>query len=144
MQKTRANLDRRTFLKLGASGLAAAGLLPEAIAEQGPTGEGVATPVVLRSSLLEVHLDPATGLPLVYRLARSGVRFKGSWAALNMRLYRREPWEFAEVIVRPNGNKVSNAHADFQFTAMYTAEKKMLLLQSSRCATHLQGLARFG
>lgn len=123
MQNTRTNLNRRTFLKLGASGLAAAGgasLLPELIAEQGVTGEGAAKPVVLRSSSLEVHLDAAVGLPIEYRLARSSVRFKGSATPLNVRLYRREPWEFAGVAVRPNGSNVANGHADFKFIAMYT------------------------
>lgn len=123
MQNTRTNLNRRTFLKLGASGLAAAGgasLLPELIAEQGVTGEGAAKPVVLRSSSLEVHLDAAVGLPIEYRLARSSVRFKGSATPLNVRLCRREPWEFAGVAVRPNGSNVANGHADFKFIAMYT------------------------
>ncbi len=123
MQDSRANLDRRAFLRLGATGLAAAGsasLLPQLVAEQDPE-QG---PVVLRSSSLDVHLNAVNGLPLEYRLARSGVRFTGEDAgtALNVRLCRREHWGFAGVDVRPSGSKISGQSADFHFNAMYAPD----------------------
>ncbi|MES2392272.1 MAG: hypothetical protein V4555_11570, partial [Acidobacteriota bacterium] len=120
MRDARNSLDRRSFLKLGASGVAAAssaGFLPELLAE--PAGA-----VVLRSAAMELRLDGATGLPMEYRLVRSGVRFTGdvSGVPLQARLCRREPWEFAGVAVRPSGHRVSGGRADFHFTAMFAAE----------------------
>lgn len=127
MRDTRTNLNRRSFLKLGVSGVAAASsacLLPQLIAEQGSTKDASAKPVVLRSSSLELWLDTASGLPREYRLARSGVRFKGegSGTPLKVRLCRREPWEFAEVAMRPTGHRLTKQSADFYFTAIYAPD----------------------
>jgi hypothetical protein len=127
MQDTRTNLNRRSFLKLGASGVAAAssaGLLSQLMAEQVAANDTAGMPVVLRSSSLELQLDAATGLALDYRLARSGVRFKGAapGTPLNIRLCRREPWEFANVEVRPLSHKLTKHTADFYFTALYAPD----------------------
>jgi hypothetical protein len=65
MQEDIETINRRTFLKLGASGLAAAGsasLLPRLVAEQGGKREAPARPVMLRSSSLEASLDETDGL----------------------------------------------------------------------------------
>jgi hypothetical protein len=106
MQEDNETVNRRAFLKLGASGLAAAGsasFLPRLAAEQRGKREAPTRPVRLRSSSLEVSLDGTDGLPFEYRLLKSGIRFKGedSGAALNVRLCRREPWGFAGVVARP-------------------------------------------
>jgi glycosyl hydrolase family 101 (putative endo-alpha-N-acetylgalactosaminidase) len=124
MQDNFENINRRTFLKLGASGLAVAGstsLLPQLVAEQQGTRKAPARPVVLRSSSLEVSFDATDGLPFEYRLLKSGIRFKGegSGVALNVRLCRREPLGFADVVARPNKNNASERSVDFRFTAMY-------------------------
>jgi hypothetical protein len=124
MRNDGVDMDRRTLLKLGASGLAAAGsvgLLPRLLAEQGAGNKAEARPVVLRSASLEVRLDAAVGVPTEYRLVKSGVRFNGGepGTALNVRLCRREPWEFAGVAVRSSGSKVSKQSVDFHFIAEY-------------------------
>jgi hypothetical protein len=80
MEEDIETINRRTFLKLGASGLAAAGsesLLPRFGTEQGGRREAPARPVILRSASLEASFDATYGLPFEYRLVKSGVRFKG-------------------------------------------------------------------
>jgi hypothetical protein len=124
MQEDIEPINRRTFLKLGASGLAAAGsasFLPRLAAEQGEKREAPTRPVILRSSSLEVSLDATDGLPFEYRFLKSGIRFKGegSGAPLNVRLCRRKPWGFAGVVTRPTQSTVSEHSVDFRFTAMY-------------------------
>src|SRR5438309_3015371 len=123
MQEDIEIINRRAFLKLGASGLAAAGggsFFPRLMAEQGGNRAAPIKPVMLRSSSLEVGLDPTDGVPFEYHLPKSGIRFKGegSGAPLNVRLCRREPWAFAEVVVRPSANWMSPDSVDFRFTAM--------------------------
>ena len=125
MQEDKGTINRRTFLRLGVSGLAAAGsasILPRHVAEQEGKREAPIRPVMLRSSSLEVSLDGTDGLPFEYRLLKSGIRFKGedSGAALNMRLCRHEPWGFAGVVARPTESRVLDHSVDFRFTAMYT------------------------
>jgi hypothetical protein len=126
MQEGEPGINRRAFLKLGASGLAVAGgssVLPLLYAEELRMRSAPAKAVVLRSPSLEVGLDAADGLPFEYRLVRSGVRFRGEDCGdpLKVRVCQREPWAFADVVVRPNGSKVSGHSADFRFTAMYAA-----------------------
>jgi hypothetical protein len=126
MQDDLANLNRRVFIKLGASGLAATGcttLLPRLMAEENEMREAPARPILLRSSSLEISLDSRDGLPFEYRLLRSGVRFngEGSGGALKVRLCRHEPWGFADVVAKPKRSKVSEHSADFFFTAMYAS-----------------------
>src|SRR5882757_1399642 len=78
MQEDIETINRRTFLKLGASGLAAAdsaSFLPRLVAEQAGKREAPARPVMLRSSSLEVSLDGTDGLPFEYRLLKFGIRF---------------------------------------------------------------------
>ena len=121
MRDVWGGLNRRRFLQLGASGLAAASgasFLPQVLAEQGVGGL-----VVLRSSSLEVRLDGAVGLPVEYRLLKSGVRFAGGepGAVLQVRLCRREPWEFSGMEVRPSGRTVSKERVEFHFAATYAA-----------------------
>jgi hypothetical protein len=124
MQEDIETINRRTFLKLGASGLAAAGsesLLTRFGAAQGGRREAPARPVILRSASLEASFDATDGLPFEYRLVKSGVRFKGEGfaAPLNVRLCRRRPWRFAEVVARPIRNRVSERNVDFSFSAIY-------------------------
>jgi hypothetical protein len=124
MQEDIETINRRTFLKLGVSGLAAAGsesLLPRFGTEQGGRREAPTRPVILRSASLEASFDPTDGLPFEYRLLKSGIRFKGEGfaAPLNVRLCQRKPWGFAEVVARPTRNRVSERSVDFTFTAVY-------------------------
>ena len=124
MQEEIEAINRRNFLRFGASGLAAAGrgrFLPRLVAEQAGKREAPAKPVMLRSSSLEVSLDGSDGLPFEYRLLKSGIRFKGEGfgAPLNVRLCRRKPWGFAGVVARPTGTKISEHTVDFRFTAIY-------------------------
>ena len=124
MQEDIETINRRTFLKLGASGIAAMGsesLLPRFGTEQGGRRETPGRPVILRSASLEASFDATYGLPFEYRLVKSGVRFKGEAfaAPLNVRLCRRKPWGFAEVVAGPTRNRVSERSVDFSFTAMY-------------------------
>jgi hypothetical protein len=112
MQEDIELIDRRTFLKLGVSGIAAAGrgsLRQGLVAEQGGNRAAPIRPVVLRSSSLEVSLDPTDGVPFEYRLLKSGIRFKGeaSGEPVNVRLCRREPRGSAGVVARPTESKVS-------------------------------------
>jgi hypothetical protein len=127
MRNDTRNMDRRKFLRLGASGLAAAGstgLLPHLMAEQGSAKDVSSGQMVLRSSALEVSFHPADGLPFEYRLLRSGVRFQGenSGAGLSVRLCRRKPWGFADVTVKPKQNRVSPHSIDLLYTAMFTED----------------------
>src|ERR1700756_338475 len=97
MQEDIEAINRRTFLKLGASGLAVAGsggFLPRLVAEPGGKKKGPPQHLELRSSSLEVSLDSTDGVPFEYRLLKSGIRFKGegSGAPLNVRLCRHKPW----------------------------------------------------
>lgn len=127
MQGNEELLNRRTFIKLGAAGLAVAGatnLLPQAAAEEEGNRSAPVRPVVVRTSLLEVVLDGVDGLPYEYRLLGSGVRFAGEGMGkpLNVTVHRREPWNFAILTVKPHSSKISTTHADFHFTAMYTPD----------------------
>src|SRR5260370_41571979 len=71
---------RRTFLKMSGAGLAAlaAGPLQLSWAEVAdlPTRNKPEKPVVLKSSDLEVTLDPKDGLPYAYTLLRSNAQFR--------------------------------------------------------------------
>ena len=124
MQDDSVTINRRAFLRLSTSGLAVAGtasLLPRLLAQTSSARGAPTKPLVLRSSSLEVVLDPADGLTFEYHLRRSGIRFKGdiSGAPLNVRLCRRDPWGFADFSVRPSVSKVTRQSADFQFRAEY-------------------------
>ena len=126
MQENLEKLNRRAFLKLGTSGLAVAGtacLLPPLVAEEKGERRAPGRTIVLRSTSLEVTFDAADGQPFEYRLLKSKVRFKGEsfGAALNVRLYRREPWGFVDIIAKPRTHRLSNHNIDFDFTAMYAS-----------------------
>ena len=127
MQEDIETINRRAFLKLGASGLAVAGsggFLQRLVPEQAGKRQSRAKPLMLRSSSLEVSLDPTDCVPFEYRLLKSGIRFKGegSGAPLNVRLCRRKPWAFAGVVARPTESRISPNSVDFCFTAMYTPD----------------------
>src|ERR1700758_3609927 len=127
MQEDIEAINRRTFLKLGASGLAVAGsggFLPRLVAGTRGKREAPTKPLKLRSSSLEVSLDSTDGVPFEYRLLKSGIRFKGegSGAPLNVRLCRRKPWAFAGAVTRPTESRISPNSVDFRFTAMYAPD----------------------
>jgi hypothetical protein len=124
MQDDFTNLNRRAFIKLGASGLAvtgSTGFLPQLMAEQNGKRDAPIRTIQLKSSSLELTIDAMDGLPFEYHLLRSGVRFKGegSGAALKVRLCQRNLWTFADVAAKPRWSKVSEHSTDFFFTAMY-------------------------
>src|ERR1700727_646062 len=123
MQIVDEALNRRGFLKLGAAGLAIAGLLSRAVAEEAGTRSAPAHPLTLRSASVELVLDAEDGVPFEYRLRKSGVRFAGEGLgeALRATVHCKEPFGFATVVVKPKGSKVSANALDFQFTAMYAS-----------------------
>jgi len=123
MQIVDEALNRRGFLKLGAAGLAIAGLSSRAVAEEAGTRSAPAHPLTLRSSSVELVLDAEDGVPFEYRLRKSGVRFAGEGLGelLRATVHCKEPFGFATVVVKPKGSKVSANALDFQFTAMYAS-----------------------
>ena len=122
MQIVDEALNRRAFLRLGAAGLAVAGLPSRAFAEEGTRG-APKRPLTVRSTSVELVLDAEDGVPFEYRLRKTGVRFAGEGLgeALQARVHCKEPFGFATVMVKPKGNKVSANAVDFQFTAMYAS-----------------------
>lgn len=124
MQNDEERLNRRTFLKLGTASLAVAGsasLSTRVLAEESGVRSAPVKPVTLHSSVLEVTLDGADGLPYQYRLLKSGVRFMGenTGKLLSILLNRHQPWGFATVTAKPHHSKISTRSADFHFTAQY-------------------------
>ena len=121
MGDERVGLSRRRLLKLGAAGVALAStetMFPQlaAKAAQGPT-----PPITVRSSSLELTLDAENGVPLSYRLARTGIVFRGgeTGAALKARMFRHSPRSFANIEVKPAMQSVAAGRADFRFKAMF-------------------------
>ena len=108
MQDESEYIRRRDFLRLGAAGVAAAGLdalLPACAAGQEspaePTGTRAAPahPIVLRSDLLEVTLDGDDGLPYQYRYKPSGATLRGEdyGQKITATVCNIDSWDFFEV-----------------------------------------------
>jgi hypothetical protein len=116
------DLNRRKLLKFGAAGVAVAGsrnMLSQLATASPQTRQAPARPVTLRSSSLELALDPQHGVPYSYRLTKSGIVFRGEdqGAPLKLRVCRRQPWTFSDIEVRPASHTASPRSADFKFTA---------------------------
>ncbi|WP_188758364.1 endo-alpha-N-acetylgalactosaminidase family protein [Edaphobacter acidisoli] len=112
-------MNRRKLLKLGVTGVAVAGsqkMFPQLAALDTHAKQ---QHVVLRTSSLELALDSSNGLPLTYRLLKSGIVFRGESAGtpLQARICRHSPWSFSDVEVRPTGHSTAQRHADFHFAA---------------------------
>ena len=91
-------------------------------AEQNGALQAPAPPVVLRSKMLRVTLDASRGIPLEYRMIRSGLRFEGetqSKIPLMATICCRNPWNFERVAVVPSSQHISGAQADFRFEVKY-------------------------
>jgi hypothetical protein len=93
MHDDRTQLDRRGFLKIGTGGLmaAAASRLWDPV-----PGARSQPAVLLRSSGLELRLDPDTGLPIEYRLPGVDAGFHGAADAdrIAVLLCHRQSWTF--------------------------------------------------
>jgi len=131
MQTDEEIFNRRRFLQWGVSGAAAVGaqlLLPAASGQEKPNvpAAGVNSappkhPIVLRSSELEVVLDPDRGLPYEYRLLKNNSQLRGedSGSPVTVTLCRRDPWAFDTLNITPEGHQVSKSSVDFRFGAVY-------------------------
>ncbi|WP_187143438.1 endo-alpha-N-acetylgalactosaminidase family protein [Terriglobus albidus] len=110
-------LSRRTLLKISAAGMAMAktGNLFSEPAVPVPAGRVTS----LHSPHLVLQLDRTTGLPVSYRLLRSGKLYRGSAPStpLKVRLFQREPHAFSDVEIRPSSEKTTRSTADFRFQA---------------------------
>lgn len=128
MQEALDRIQRRDFLRLTGTGVAAASLstlLPGSFAEaqsQEPTGTRTAPvhPLVLRSKQLEVTLDADDGLPYEYRWIGTGARLRGEDFGLKMTatVCQRASWRFFAATVErpaaPHGKAATDAR--FHFT----------------------------
>lgn len=124
---------RRHFLCWSARGLVAAGAGIPALKAFGQDrsvqneAPGVAAPqhtIVLRSSVLEVVLNPANGLPFEYRLLASGARMHGedTEAPATALVCNKASYEFTTTPLGPAKNDASKTTAQFHFTAMARGE----------------------
>jgi hypothetical protein len=116
-------IQRRTFLKIGGAGLAAVATSPlRFIWAEGtplPNRGKPEKPVVLKSSELEVTLDPKDGLPYAYRLLRANAQFRGEdfGSPIAVTICEREPWRFSTSPVASPTVKANRDQADFHFEA---------------------------
>lgn len=120
MRKSGIDLNRRELLKLGAAGVAVTSsrkIFPEIITQDTHSRQ---QSVVLRTSSLEMTLDSTNGLPLSYRLIKSGIVFRGEDAGvpLKARVCHHAPWSFADIEVRPASHSILRGKADFHFEAV--------------------------
>ncbi len=125
MQEEDYKVNRRTFLRLSGTGITLAGtqmLLPKLIqAEESPLSSRTAPdkPIILRSSQLEMILDPKDGLPYEFRLGQARLRGEDTGRPINLRLCRREPWSFANIPVTASKVHAGEGTVDFSFSAAY-------------------------
>ena len=128
MQDEMDAMRRRDFLRLSGASVAAAGLYglaphkAEAQTEE-PTGtrSAPAHPLVLRSSELEVTLDPDDGLPYEYHWLGTGARMRGEDYGLSMTatVCQRPAWRFFTASVdKAKPVTRSSGAAGFSFTVM--------------------------
>jgi hypothetical protein len=123
MNDQNEKIGRRTFLKIGSAGLAAmaTGSLRHSWAQGAPlpTRNKPEKPVVLKSSELEVTLDPKDGLPFAYRLLRDNAQFRGEdfGSPIAVAICERGPWKFSTAPVTVSTVKAGRDHADFRFEA---------------------------
>src|SRR5260370_6847795 len=128
MKEHSNKIHRRTFLrgallKRGGGGLGVLGGGPlEFSWAEGadlPTRNKPEKPVVLKSSDLEVTLDPKDGLPYAYKLLRSNAQFRGEdyGAQIKVTVCDRGQWKFSPVPVTVSTVKATRNQADFHFEA---------------------------
>lgn len=153
MQDEFGYIKRRDLLRLGASGVAAAGLnslLPACASAQQPvepTGARAKPhhPIVLHSDLLEVTLDADDGLPYQYRYKPTGATLRGEdyGQKISVTICNFNSWDFFKVTptVAPIEMPAASAanEADFQFTVKEGPEE----YASFRVRYQLRGASLF-
>lgn len=120
MRKTTTDPSRRKLLKLGAAGIAVTGsrkIFPQIVMQDVRSKQ---QSVVLRSPSVEMTLDSTNGLPISYRLIKSGVVFRGESAGVPLKacVCRHNPWSFADVKVRPTSHSALRDRTDFHFAVI--------------------------
>jgi len=78
-------------------------------------------PIVLRSSDLEIILDPQHGLPYEFHLLQNGSRMRGEDFGLPIKalVCRKQPWDFATTELTAQSNNVNKTSAAFHFLAKH-------------------------
>jgi hypothetical protein len=94
-------------------------LLPFWPAAASPSRPAPAQPVVLKSSELQVTLDRMQALPYEYRLlaGQAVIHGEDSGRDITATVFRKEPYQFAKISVRPRTAQSTSRSADFLFTA---------------------------
>ena len=110
--------DRRRFLKLGGGGAVA---LASGAWRRDAGWTAPAAPVVLRSSRLTLTLDRERGLPIEYRLAATGRRFRGEDTGERMTatICDRAAWQFTAVPIDATAVDATASRADFRVSARH-------------------------
>ena len=122
MENRTDSIDRRKFLKVGGTGLAAVAagpLWPKHL--QGNTRPSPVDPIVLKSSELEIILDREDGLPYEYHLIKLGTRMAGEGLGepMSATICRRQPRAFATASVKASSVKASTEEATFSFRVQH-------------------------
>jgi hypothetical protein len=118
------SIARRKFLQISGTGLAALAsrrFWPEWQAGQELTTRAkLRKAVVIRSSSLEVSLDPKDGLPVEYRLLPGKATLRGEdfGAPIQATICDVPAWKFSPVSLSVAEVKAKPAQADFSFSAM--------------------------
>ncbi|MGH6980324.1 MAG: endo-alpha-N-acetylgalactosaminidase family protein, partial [Stellaceae bacterium] len=117
------SLDRRNFLRIGGGSLlaCAAGRVLAQDVSQGAKRVAPAKPIVLKTTELELALDPEQGLPYEYRLPKLQTRFRGDVTSQPMvaTVCDKANWKFVPVPLHVQSSRdipPSNTTADFDFT----------------------------
>ncbi|HVO97963.1 MAG TPA: hypothetical protein VMT15_07840 [Bryobacteraceae bacterium] len=71
--------------------------------------------VSIKSSQLEVVLDPLKGLPVEYRLGSKATMRGGVSSEVTVTIFRSNPPRYTNYAVRPEVIRATKSHADFQF-----------------------------
>jgi hypothetical protein len=122
MQEENLNLNRRTFLRHSATSMVWAGattLLPNCAREEMRTGsedrKAPETPVMLRSSELQVTFDAKDGVPYNYRLHGQTLRGEDSGQPISVRICSKAQWRFSDTLVNVERVEQEADHVAFCF-----------------------------